>query len=207
MNEKKNRVPIFPERIVDPRSQPLTTPRWRGNLPHLYKEGCTYFVTFCLSDTVPRELRRKRTVEADGDPSLIAAELDPSPTSGSCLLRESKVALIVENSLLHFQGERYELSAWCVMPNHVHVVVTPYSGFTLPAILHSWKSYTAHEINGVLSKVGKIWEEESFDHLIRNEKAFGRFVDYVQNNPVAAGLCSNPEDWPFSSARFCQRHE
>ena len=201
MNHQKKPTPIVPDRIVDPRSQPHAAPRWRGNLPHLYKEGCTYFVTFSLIDAVPRQLQRHRPIEADDNPEVIAAELDPGPMTGSCLLKASKAASIVENALLHFQGERYALSAWCVMPNHVHVVVTPFPGFSLPSILHSWKSFSAHEINNALGRKGRVWEEEAFDHLVRNELAFDKFVDYTEKNPVTAGLCHRPEDWAFSSAR------
>jgi len=207
MNDQKKPIPILPDRIVDPRSQPHATPRWRGNLPHIYKEGCTYFLTFSLIDAVPGHLRRKRRLDADEDPEIVATELDPGPASGSCWLEDSKVASGVENTLLHFQGERYALSAWCVMPNHVHVVVTPFSGFTLPEILHSWKSFSAHEINDLLGRMGPVWEQESFDHLVRNERAFDKFVSYTENNPVSAGLCERPEDWTFSSARFRERRD
>ena len=108
----------------------------------------------------------------------------------------------MESALLHFQGERYALSAWSVMPNHVHVVMTPYSGFTMSEVLHSWKSYSAHQINRLLQRSGRVWEPESFDHLVRDERAFEQFVAYTENNPVVAGLCEFPELWPFSSARF-----
>jgi REP element-mobilizing transposase RayT len=202
MKDKKFATPIVPDRIVDPRSQPHATPKWRGNLPHLYKEGCTYFATFSLIDTVPKHLQRKRLFEANDDAELIAAALDHETMAGSCLLKDPKLALIVENALLHFQDERYALSAWCVMPNHVHVVVTPFSGFTLPQILHSWKSFSAHEINKALGREGKVWEEEAFDHLVRTELAFEKFVGYTEDNPVVAGLCERSEDWSFGSARF-----
>ena len=202
MSDRKKRAPILPDRIVDPGTLPHATPQWRGNLPHLYKENCTYFVTFGLIDAVPGHIRRKRRLEADDEPEIIAKELDPNPSIGSCLLKDPKAASIVEDALLHFQGERYALSAWCVMPNHVHAVVTPFSGFSLPEILHSWKSFSAHEINGLLGSSGPVWERESFDHLVRNEKAFDKFASYTENNPVTAGLCELPEDWAFSSARL-----
>lgn len=202
MTDPKKKAPIVPDRIVAPRTQPHATPKWRGNLPHIYKEGCSYFVTFSLIDAVPGHLRRKRRLEADQDPDVIASDLDPVPSVGSCLLKEARVASVVEKSLLHYQGERYALSAWCVMPNHVHVVVTPFSGFTLPKLIHSWKSYSAHKINNLLGRVGSLWEQESFDHLVRNERAFERFVSYTEKNPVRAGLCKRPEDWEFSSARL-----
>ena len=205
MARDKNKTPVNPARIVEPQSLPFATAKWRGNLPHLYKEGCTYFVTFSLIDAVSKRLLRRSGIEAGDNPEMVAKELDPSPLTGSRLLRDSNAASVVENALLHFQGERYALSAWSVMPNHVHVVVTPFGGFTLPKILHSWKSYSAHEINRVLARKGSVWEEESFDHLVRDERAFDKFVFYTENNPVSAGLCERPEHWPFSSAKFRER--
>ena len=202
MPDSKRPPLIVPDRIIDPRSQPFARPVWRGNLPHLYKEGCTYFITFNLIDAAPENRRPEQSLEIGRDPDLIAAELDPEPSTGSCLLEDPKAASIVESSLVHFQGNRYALSAWCVMPNHVHVVVTPLSGFTLPAILHSWKFFSAHEINRALAREGTVWQEETFDHLVRDERAFERFVKYTENNPVVAGLCELPEDWRFGSARL-----
>ncbi len=86
-------------------------------------------------------------------------------------------------------------------------VVTPYADHTLSDILHSWKSFSAHEINRELKRKGKILEKESFDHLVRSEHAFEQFVAYTEANPVVAGLCERPEEWPFSSARFRSRIE
>ena len=193
---------LNPDRLVDPRSQPKTTPQWRGDLPHIYKEGCTYFVTFCLADAVPDRLRRRRTIEDAKDPTKIAEHFDLNPSTGNRILRHREIAGIVESAMLYFQGERYALSAWCVMPNHVHVVVTPFADHTLSTILHSWKSYSAHEINKALQQSGRVWEQESFDHLVRSERAFEGFVQYTENNPVVAGLCHRPRDWSFGSARF-----
>ena len=207
MAEDENRGPLAPERIVDPRSLPMVTAGWRGDLPHLYKEGCTYFVTFCLADAVPERLRRRRSIDDAGQPSEIAEHFDLDPDQGECILLEPRIASIIEASMLHFQGQRYALSAWCVMPNHVHVVVTPYADHALSDILHSWKSFSAHEINRALRRVGKLWEKESFDHLVRHDRAFEQFVTYTENNPVVAGLCERPADWPFSSARFRPRDE
>jgi len=135
------------------------------------------------------------------DVSRIAAQTDLDPSSGVCILRDPKLATIVENSMLYFQAERYALSAWCVMPNHVHGVVTPFVEHSLSEVLQSWKSYSAHEINRRLNRKGRVWQKESFDHLVRNEESFEKFVAYTEQNPVAAGLVVHPADWPFSSAR------
>ncbi len=198
MTPENRRGPLFPERFVDPKSRPFTSTKWRGNLPHIYKEGGTYFVTFCLFDAMNRG---RKGPERSDDWTAVAESLDTDPSIGACILRRPTIAGLVEGALLYFQGERYLLSAWCVMPNHVHCVVTPASDHDLSNVLHSWKSYTGHAINKRLNREGVVWQQESFDHFVRNPSAFERFVAYTENNPVTAGLCDRPEDWLFSSAR------
>jgi len=202
MMDQNQHGPVYPSRIVDPRSKSYAPFKFRGYLPHVYKEGCTYFVTFCLADVVARRrLERRRLLEVD-NPTEISDYFEPQETSGARILKDHGLAGMVEKTLLHFQAERYALSAWCVMPNHVHAVVTPFDGHGLTKILHSWKSYSAHEINRTLRREGSVWQKESFDHVVRNEVAFEKFVDYSELNPVAAGLVDRPEKWQFSSARF-----
>lgn len=86
------------------------------------------------------------------------------------------------------------------MPNHVHAVVSPQLGCTLSQVLQSWKGFTAREANRLLDKSGPFWERESFDHMIRSLHSLERFIDYTRMNPVSAGLCARPEEWPYSSA-------
>ena len=109
---------------------------------------------------------------------------------------------MTERALLHFDEARYRLHAWVVMPNHVHVLITPFEGFTLSTILHSWKSYTAKEANRLLHRNGQFWQEEYFDRYIRTEEHYRRAVEYIESNPVMAGLCKKKEDWPFGSAAY-----
>lgn len=196
------RGPAKAERVVDPRSLPYSAPRWRGDLPHIFKPGCSYFKTFCLADAIPQRLARRQRLESLDDPDAVAGSFEPHVSQGSCMLKHRALGSMVEDALLFFQGQRYDLFAWVVMPNHAHAVVAPYEEDLVSDVLHSWKSYTSHQINKMLRKKGSVWEGESFDHLIRDEQAFSRFIDYVERNPVTAGLCHNPEDWPFSSARF-----
>lgn len=112
---------------------------------------------------------------------------------GACWMKNDRIAEIVESALQHFDGERYDLAAWCVMPNHVHVVVKPRPGHELPDIVHSWKSFTAHEANKALKRKGQFWEEEYYDHLIRDEADYVRCAEYVLANPEKAGL----KDWKW----------
>ncbi|HSZ59630.1 MAG TPA: transposase [Tepidisphaeraceae bacterium] len=111
-----------------------------------------------------------------------------------------QVAELTQRAILHFNTARYELVSWCVMPNHVHVVFAPLVGNRVDEILHSWKGYTAREANRLLDRSGPFWERESFDHLIRTAEAVERFSEYVEQNPVKAGLCADAADWPYSSA-------
>ena len=201
MSKPKSKTPVNPDLIVDPKSFPFSEPSFRGVLPHLYKPGCTYFVTYCLADVARnRAIERQRLRESDG-PSEIAHATDFEPTMGSCLLKIPELAAVVENSLLHFQADRYALNAWCVMPNHVHAIVTPLGEHRLSRILQSWKGFSAHTINRKLNRSGHVWQKESFDHIVRDEECFEKFVAYTESNPVVAGLVDRPADWPFSSAR------
>jgi len=190
------------ERFIDPRTQPFVDGQSRGDLPHLHKSGCTYFVTFCLDDVAHRKALARRSWGSEGTPDDVARNSEPGPSEGLCILGVDGAARIVESAMSFFQGDRYAVHAWVVMPNHIHVVLTPGEGHELSRILHSWKSFTANRINVLLGRSGRLWQEESFDHVIRSEEDLAKFIDYTENNPVAAGLCGYPEDWPFSSARF-----
>jgi REP element-mobilizing transposase RayT len=108
----------------------------------------------------------------------------------------------VENALLFFDGERYRMHAWVVMPNHVHALFTPLNGLGLAEILRSWKSFTSKEANKLLGQTGHFWQCEYFDRFIRDAEHFDNVVRYIESNPVKAGLCHSPDDWPFGSARL-----
>jgi putative transposase len=177
----------------------------RGELPHLYVEGGTYFVTFRLFDAVvpasdSASKQRANRVDADpDDPVILLEEYDPPITLGSCTLAQAPLAEIVQNAIRHFDGERYELIAWCVMPNHVHAIFAPLHGYMPDQILHSWKSFSAHTINKQLHRSGPLWERESFDHLVRNMRSLERLIRYTEDNPAAASLCKVASEWPHSS--------
>ncbi len=213
--------------FVDPRTTPFVEMRCRGELPHLYKESGSYFVTFRLWDAVIPDEQRHRwremqrivvqasrphaaasTAALPGPAILRLRELtrdlaqasEPPLQAGSCLLRAPEVAAIVQDTLLHFDQQRYQLAAWCVMPNHVHVAYSTIGTVTPDSIHHSWKSFTSHEVNRLLRHSGTLWERESFDHLIRSIDSYEVFIEYIEHNPCAAGLCRSPAEWPFSSA-------
>jgi len=108
---------------------------------------------------------------------------------------------MVEEALLHFDGERYQLHAWMVMPNHVHVVMTPGRQVSVSKIVFSWKSFTAGRANALLGRSGAFWQADYFDRFIRDDDHFTTVVRYVERNPVVVGLCDQPEESELSSAR------
>ena len=181
----------------------------RGYLPHFDAAEITQTVTFRLADSLPQTVleRWKRELVVDSAENAdkvlrrrIEYYLDQG--YGSAVLGDARVAAMVQQSLLYFDGQRYRLSAWVVMPNHVHMLLTPDAQWSLSQIMKSLKSYTSHEANRILGDRGQFWMEDYFDRYIRDEKHFANAISYIENNPVKAGLCQKPRDWKFSSAWF-----
>ncbi len=107
----------------------------------------------------------------------------PSLGHGACWLGDPRIARLVEEALLHFDGKRYRLIAWCVMPNHVHALVETREEWPLAGIVHSWKSFTAHRANRILKRSGDFWLREYFDRFIRDDRHFENAVGYIEINP------------------------
>lgn len=121
---------------------------------------------------------------------------------GECLLANSELAGMVEDALLFFDAERYALLAWFIMPNHVHVLMEPFIGWPLSGIIDAWKTFSARSINGVLNRTGPIWQREYFDRYIRDDAHLAATIEYIECNPVKAGLVKKASDWRFSSAAY-----
>lgn len=191
----------------------------RGYLPHVKREGASYFVTFRLTDSLPKEVLlrfeqehaealRRLPGSATGDQAeeihrelrrKVERHLDRG--MGECHLRRPEIADIITDALLHFDGQQYLLDDWVVMPNHVHIAFWPMPNFTLSEILKSRKRHTARQANLILGKSGEsFWQRESYDHWIRSDEEKARICRYIRMNPVNARLCKSPEDWKWSSA-------
>ncbi|HXI22252.1 MAG TPA: transposase [Pyrinomonadaceae bacterium] len=184
----------------------------RGYLPHFDGGDIAQTISFRLADSLPQTVlerwKRELAVESGANEDLtlrrrIEAYLDQG--YGSCALRDARVATIVQDSLLHFDSERYRLYAWVLMPNHVHVILTPAIGWSLSRIMKDLKSFTSREANKILGRRGQFWMEDYFDRYVRDAKHFASATAYIENNSVKAKLCTKPEDWPFSSAWFRSR--
>ena len=178
-------------------------------LPHWIARGAIYAVNFRLADALPQHVldawRRERDAIVENakqqDRPLTRSELESldrlhservesflDAGHGQCWLRDERVAAIVVDALRHFDGERYRLLAWCVMPNHVHAVVQPLHGHELSSIMHSWKRHAARQANRLLGREGAFWQPESYDHLIRDAADLRHSVEYAWSNPDAAGI-------------------
>ncbi|HET7107761.1 MAG TPA: transposase [Candidatus Acidoferrum sp.] len=108
--------------------------------------------------------------------------------AGSCILSQPRIADTVASALKQFDGTRYKMLAWCVMPNHVHLVFQPLGEYDLAGILHAWKSFTSVEINRLLSRSGPLWQKEYYDHLIRDGAQLKRAICYTTENPIKARM-------------------
>ncbi len=210
-------------------------------LPHIQPSNASYFVTYRLAGSIPktklvelqiekenfeRELRTfKDIVEMENlrqnfhryyfkkyDDTLDAIK------SGPDWLKDPRLASLVADSIKYFDGIRYKLFAYCVMPNHVHQVfylnddhVSKMKNlkdhntdkfYPVTKILESIKKYTSRRANIILNRKGSFWERESYDHVVRGNQSLVRIVKYVLNNPVKAGLVELPEKWQWN---YCKQ--
>ncbi len=185
----------------------------RGYLPHWDFAKSLQAVTFRLADSVPARLiiEWKREVADLPDDEARAKALHrrishfEDAGQGTALLGDPSCAEIVQRKLLEGDPDRYHLFDWCVMPNHVHVLFKLAEGVSLGPLVQSWKGGSALEINRLLGRIGTLWMADYYDRLIRDMAHFHECRSYIRNNPVKAGLCENPEDWPFSSAHLTER--
>jgi type I restriction enzyme R subunit len=196
----------------------------RRNLPHWDIQGATYFVTCCLAGSIPAigrlaikaETRNSPPDRYGADPR---ARRSPSTNFasweqlldtavGTRWMEERIVASEVQRAMLHFAGTRYDVIAYVVMPNHVHWIFRPLASWrdrcaprsAREIIMHSFCRQTARTCNRIMGRTGQFWQHESYDRVVRDVDELQRIIDYVEFNPVKAGLCERPEQWEFSSA-------
>jgi len=216
---------------------------YRRHLPHYQPPKATYHIVFRLAGSLPEaviELLRlereqaERAIEKTKDENernrlmrehrwsyfqRFDALLDGNST-GPHWLKEPTVASIVKEALHYRDGKEYDLLAYCIMPNHVHVVFTvgrsgtpsteqnnrakgrndipTYNAKPMFRILQSLKRHTARKCNAILKRSGPFWQDESYDHLVRDDNELERTIWYVLNNPVDAELVDSWEKWPWT---------
>ena len=180
----------------------------RGFLPHWDFEKSTQAITFRLADSVPAVVIRdwKRELAVTPEAKIRERELHrmiaryEDAGHGDAVLKNPDCAAIVQEKLIAGHASLYSLIDWCVMPNHVHVLIRLLENQSLADIVRSWKGGSAIEINRILDRKGALWQREYYDRYVRDLDHLHDCIAYIRNNPVKAGLCDRPEDWPFSSA-------
>ena len=183
--------------------------RKRGKLPHWHVPNGLYFITYRLAGSLPRQI--ENTIASLRSSLVVARERDFDGSDarriereifritetqldqgvGECWLRSTDVARTVVSSLEFRDGQEYDMMAYAVMPYHVHVVCR-LKHDDLSLVIKSWKSYTAHEANKILGRSGTFWQSDYFDVLLRDSDQLQKTIQYVVDNPTAAGL----KDWP-----------
>lgn len=184
----------------------------RGYLPHRDRGHLLQSITFRLADSLPqselkqlerkllllpeirRDIEKRKTIEQWLDSGM-----------GCCALRHAEAATCVQNALLHFDGDRYRVLAWVIMPNHVHVLIDPVE--PISKTIQGWKSFTARWLLANNERLGlgipdprHVWMREYWDRFIRDDEHLRATIDYIHRNPVKAGLCRETSDWPWSSS-------
>ena len=197
---------------------------YRRNLPHLQLPGTTLFLTFRLVGSLPQPIIQTLQQEAEQIDKTLEAISDTQSRSelayrehrrlfgkwdealaqstyGPTWLKEPAIAQIVTESMHYLDKKRYDLLAYCIMPNHNHLVFTPLldesgSYYSLSSIMQSLKGFTAYKANQLLNRKGAFWQDESYDHAVRDQAELERIIKYVVLNPVKAGLVQDWHEWP-----------
>jgi putative transposase len=183
---------------------PITV--YHRHLPHWRQAGATYFATFRLGDSLPKEKldylnrlreewerthpqpRSKTDLESFAREVFSHVETSLDEGHGLCYFREPPLAAVLEEALLHFQDERYLVGCWAIMPNHCHLVMRPFGNWPLEKTLQGIKGVVARRVNKVIGAKGPMWQEESYDRIVRDEEHLWRVVQYIGRNPKKAGL-------------------
>jgi type I restriction enzyme R subunit len=176
------------------------------SLPHWQQGSAFIFVTWRLADSLPTHVRAQLAAEkadwmAQNTPPLNEAQraeyrerfplrierwLDEG--RGACYLQRAEARQLLASTLRFFEGDRYRMAAFIIMPNHVHLLFQPLGSHELAAIVHSWKSYSARTINESLERTGTLWGDGYWDRLVRDYSHFERCRRYIARNPQKARL-------------------
>jgi len=180
---------------------------YRRYLPHIQPDDAIFFITFRLKDTLPKDilfnyLHEKeeliRTNHTDNIPTLYLEKIDKYlDHAKDYFLKEDKIAKVIQDSIFFYEGKYYEVIAFCIMPNHIHLLLNtnhfPY--IPLYKILGRIKGFSAKNINKIRETKGHLWSNESYDHLIKTKNELANVIEYIIHNPVKAELVSNWKKW------------
>ncbi|WP_169239660.1 REP-associated tyrosine transposase [Candidatus Roseilinea sp. NK_OTU-006] len=209
---------------------------YRRNLPHIHPSHATFFITFRLAGSLPPEIIERLREEFQAEERRLQQTLSGAAllserykiqkkffgrydawldqmAHGPTWLRQPEIAQLVADEIRRLDGAHYDLWAYCIMPNHVHLLVnmarfgdvdTRGHPSALSRALHLLKGRTARYANRLLGRSGKFWQDESYDHVVRDEAELQRILQYIVNNPVKAGLVADWQSWPYTFVAVAQ---
>jgi len=178
----------------------------KNHLPHWQQGDAFVFATWRLADSIPQgklsEWLALRDAWLKHHPKPWDEEVEREyhirfsrkldewldEGCGASVLKDPQNSTVVAGALHHFDGDRYELDSFVVMPNHVHVLFQPLEKYRLEDIIQSWKGFTARKINRGLGSKGTLWQSDYWDRLVRNERHLFKCREYIRNNPLKANL-------------------
>ncbi len=208
---------------------------WQGdfwnyerNLPHWRQPGVTYFITFRLNDSLPREVVEEAKRDKEAWDTRLAQQTKTDELlqedyaawqrrtwrkmesvmdecHGSCILRQPEIRQIVADALLFFEGQRSSMHGFVIMPNHVHLAARALNDNQIEDVLKSWKGYTARVINESLKRKGQLWQEDSWNRIIRDDGHWLKVMRYIVNNPTKAHLRENEFSAWFAERTLVER--
>ncbi len=198
---------------------------YRRKLPHWQPQNVIFFITFRLANSLPRHVLQELRTQRENERRIIYSHfseevpahelyrlekksfgaydrwLDQCTEESPRWLAQEKIASIVMQEIHRLNTNRYDLLAFCLMPNHAHLLIdTSYFNHPLADTLRLLKGRTSRACNQALNQTGAFWHAESYDHVVRDEPEFERIFLYILNNPVKAGLVSDWETWPYTYA-------
>jgi putative transposase len=203
---------------------------YRRNLPHIQPRGASFLVNFRLAASLRADVVEQLRMDALELEEKLATVKNPQEKfllhekeqrklfgkwddalhkskTGPFWLQEERIAQIVVNSIMYHNGKWFDVLAYCIMPNHAHLVLTPYESsdtadYSLAKIMHNIKRNSANHANKVLGRTGAFWQHESYDHFARDEKELERIIKYVLYNPVKANLVKEQTDWKWNYCKY-----
>ena len=200
---------------------------YHRNLPHYHPNGYPLFITFCLAGSLPLEILAELKAQRETE---IKALTNNTPDErykiekryfgryddwldqgkfGPHWLQTDSIAQIVAKEMQNLNGDQYRLMAYCIMPNHVHLLIESLvseqanhqgrsAKYPVTDTLRLLKGRTAHNCNLELGRNGRFWQHESYDHYARDEQELERIIKYILHNPVKAGLLKDWKEWQFT---------
>ena len=175
---------------------------YRRNLPHINPENAVFFITYRTAGSLPKHVIDKFVDEKENSDinKNYFEEFDNYLDKQAGFLYQKEIADIIKESLIYYDKKQYTLLAYCIMPNHIHLLINtnnyPYKN--LFSIMKIIKGVSANKLNTLLNKKGQFWHHESFDRMVRDRNELADTISYIKNNPVKANLVENWKDWDYT---------